>query len=39
MIEVGIFELRLFDFGDRGEWIVDAVYRAMAKVAKGLRQV
>jgi hypothetical protein len=34
MIQAGISELALFEFADRGEWIVDAVYRAMAKVAK-----
>jgi hypothetical protein len=33
MIEAGINELALFDSADRGEWIVDAVYRAMAKAA------
>ena len=34
MIEAGINELALFDSVDRGEWIVDAVYRAMARAAK-----
>ncbi|MGH7097779.1 MAG: hypothetical protein ACREE4_09000 [Stellaceae bacterium] len=33
MIEAGVNELALFDSVDRGEWIVDAVYRAMARVA------
>lgn len=38
MIEAGVDEFALFDFGDRGEWIVTAVYRAMARVA-GLTKI
>jgi hypothetical protein len=33
MIEAGIRELSLFDFFDPGEWVVHAVYVAMAKAA------
>ena len=32
MLRAGIEEFCLFDSEDRGEWIVTAVYRAMAKV-------
>jgi hypothetical protein len=32
MIEVGLKELALFDWGDPGEWIVSAIYRGMANV-------
>jgi hypothetical protein len=40
MIEAGISELALFEFADRGEWIVDAVYRAMAKARQNaLREI
>ncbi len=34
MVEVGLKELALFDWGDPGEWIVSAVYRGMANVAR-----
>jgi hypothetical protein len=30
MIEAGLQEYALFDSRDRGEWVVTAVYRAMA---------
>ena len=33
MIEAGIDEYALFDFHDPGEWVVSAIYRAMAKKA------
>jgi len=33
MLEAGINEYALFDFCDRGEWVVSAIYSAMAKVA------
>ena len=33
MIEAGIREYCLFDFEDRAEWVVVAVYRAMVAVA------
>jgi hypothetical protein len=34
MIRAGVEELALFDFYDRAEWKVDAIYRAMTRVAK-----
>lgn len=33
MIEAGIEEYALFDFQDPGEWVVSAIYRAMAAKA------
>jgi hypothetical protein len=29
MIEAGVEEYSLFSFGDRGTWVVSAIYRAM----------
>lgn len=31
MIKAGVTEYALFSFEDRGEWVVAAVYRAMAR--------
>lgn len=33
MVEAGVNEYALFDFHDRGEWVVTAIYRAMARAA------
>ena len=34
MIEAGVEEYSLFSSGDRGEWVVAAVYRAMEKMRR-----
>jgi hypothetical protein len=35
MLKAGLDEYALFDSVDPGEWVVSAVYRAMARAARG----
>ena len=38
MMEAGIEEYALFDFQEPGEWVVSAIYRAMAKAERDHRK-
>lgn len=34
MFEVGVKELSLFDYDDKGYWVVEAIYTAMERIRR-----